>query len=320
MIFSEETMTDFRHIRILCLLLCCVLLCGCGAEPALPKDGGAPSSEESADAEPTETAEPEHVRAPYPEVRVYKGRLLWDRGYVCREQVYLPLPMFCRELNMEPITVERDGKVTVQAHGLELSANAGDDYMKVNGRYVLTPGGYLTVGGELYFPAEAADALFNVGVTVAEDRSRVELDMDQLTVISGGEQYYTLNFDSTDVFWLTRIVFAEATHQSLAARIAVANVVLNRTEHPDYPDTIYGVIFDSKGGVQFDPVLDGAVYNSADELSEIAAYMALDGVNVAGNSLFFVNPDKGDDSWFRSALEYVTTVGEHDFYTIRGTK
>lgn len=311
-------MTKSRHIRLLCLLMGCVLLTACGAESAPSHGSTVPEMEETEQSECPASSEPERINAPYPEVRIYKDKLLWDRGYVCNEQAYIPLSLFCRELNIEPIYVEKDGMLTVQAHGMELKARHGDDYMVVNGRYVLTPGGYIMVGGEMFFPAEAANAIFGAEVDVSEDMSRVELNMDCLTVISGGEQYYTLNFDSADVFWLTRIIFAEATYQPLAGRIAVANVVLNRTKHPEYPDTIYGVIFDDKGGVQFDPVFDGTVYNSADELSEIAAYMALDGVNTAGNSLFFVNPDKGDDSWFRKALEYVTTVGEHDFYTIKG--
>ena len=94
--------------------------------------------------------------------------------------------------------------------------------------------------------------------------------------------------------------------------------MLNRVAHEEYPDSIHEVIFDTKGGVQFDTTLSNAVLNEADELSVIAAYMALDGVNTAGNSLFFVNPAKGDDSWFRAALEHVATIGDHDFYTIKG--
>lgn len=174
---------------------------------------------------PAEDAEPEtHVELPYPEIRIYLDSLLWDRGFVRGETAYLPLSLFCRELNMEPLCVMTDGVLTVQAHSLELSAGAGDEYMTVNGRYIFTPGGFVMVGDEPYIPAEAAEAIFNVKITAAEDMSRLDLNMDGAGVITGGERYYTLNFDSADVFWLSRIIFAEATGQPLAGRIAVGNV------------------------------------------------------------------------------------------------
>lgn len=310
-----------RFVTILCLVLCFGLLAGCGhpgSEPG-PAAAGSPAAEtDGAGDEQPPAQEIEHRELPYPDIRIYKGPLLWDRGFIRDERVYLPMRLFCEELGLAPVTVQNGDVLLMQTQGLELSAKLGDDYMKVNGRYVFSPGGLVMVGDEPYIPAEAAETIFGVAVTAAEDMSRAELDMSGLGVISGGEQYYTLNFDSEDVFWLSRLIFAEATYQPLEGRIAVGNVVLNRVAYSEYPDTIREVIFDTKGGVQFDTTLGDAILNEADELSLIAAYMALDGVNTAGNSLFFVNPDKGDDSWFRSALVYVDTIGEHDFYTIKG--
>lgn len=316
---GDPAASFLRSAALICLIVCLALVTGCAASPSRPPSGGSVQTPEETAAPPAEDAEPEtHVELPYPEIRIYLDSLLWDRGFVRGETAYLPLSLFCRELNMEPLCVMTDGVLTVQAHSLELSAGAGDEYMTVNGRYIFTPGGFVMVGDEPYIPAEAAEAIFNVKITAAEDMSRLDLDMDGAGVITGGERYYTLNFDSADVFWLSRIIFAEATGQPLAGRIAVGNVVLNRVAHEEYPDSIHEVIFDTKGGVQFDTTLSNAVLNEADELSVIAAYMALDGVNTAGNSLFFVNPAKGDDSWFRAALEHVETIGDHDFYTIKG--
>lgn len=303
----------------LCLLLCCTLFCACGTVVG-SHDVSQPTpsprtAEVSAD---TGIEQPEHMELPYPDIRIYLDSLLWDRGFVREGQAYLPLSLFCRELNMSPVSFVSDGVLTVQAQSMELSAREGEEYMTVNGRYIYTPGGFVMVGDEPYIPIEAARAMFNAEIEVAEDMSRVELSLEGAGVITGGSQYYTLSFDSTEVFWLSRIIFAEATDEPLAGRIAVGNVVLNRVAHEEYPDNIYDVIFDTKGGVQFDTTLYGDILNDADELSVAAAYMALDGVNTAGNSLFFVNPDKANDGWFRSALEYVTTIGKHDFYTIKG--
>lgn len=314
-------MTYPRFVKILCLVLCCVLLAGCGRSvgesgPATP---GSPEAEtDSAGDEQSAVQEIEHKELPYPPIRIYKGPLLWDRGFVCDGKVYLPMRLFCEELGIDPVTVYNGETLLMQTQGLELSARSGDDYIKVNGRYVFSPDRFVMVGDEPYIPADTAEAIFLVTVTAAEDMSGAELDLSSLGIISGGEQYYTLNFDSEDVFWLSQLIYAEAESQMLEGRIAVGNVVLNRVAHEDYPDTIREVIFDTRGGVQFDTTLGDAIHRGADELSVIAAYMALDGVNTAGNSLFFVNPSEGDDSWFRRALEYVDTIGEHDFYTIKG--
>lgn len=57
-----------------------------------------------------------------------------------------------------------------------------------------------------------------------------------------------------DLYWLSRIISAESRGESLKGQIAVGNVVLNRVEEDDFPDTIPAVIFDRK---KRDPVPAG---------------------------------------------------------------
>ena len=70
------------------------------------------------------------------------------------------------------------------------------------------------------------------------------------------------------MMWLSRILYAEANTEPLAGKIAVGNVIMNRVKSPEFPDTIYSVIFDRKYGVQFTPVANGSVYNNANEECE----------------------------------------------------
>ena len=67
-------------------------------------------------------------------------------------------------------------------------------------------------------------------------------------------------------------------------------------------------------GVQFSPVETGGIYAEPNELSVIAAKLCLEGYNVAGDSLYFVNPATGSTSWFRETRTFVVTLGDHDFY------
>ena len=161
-------MARSRLIKILCLVLCCALLTGCGRSGGAQKpDEAGHSAKETLITEEEQPAESEteHTELPYPDIRIYKGSLLWDRGFVRDGQVWLPLSLFCRE----PVTVQNGESLTVQAPGLELHAKSGDDYMQANGRYVFAPGSFVIAGDELYIPAETASSIFGVAVTAAED-------------------------------------------------------------------------------------------------------------------------------------------------------
>ena len=94
----------------------------------------------------------------------------------------------------------------------------------------------------------------------------------------------------------------------------MGNVVLNRVNHADFPNTVYGVIFDDRWGGQFEPVRNGAIYNEPTEESVLAAKLCLDGVNTVGNSLYFIAPDLASNHWVMNNRTFVTTIGCHWFY------
>lgn len=122
------------------------------------------------------------------------------------------------------------------------------------------------------------------------------------------------SLDEDAVFWLSRIISAESKGESLEGQIAVGNVVLNRVKSPEFPNTIYGVIFDDRWGGQFEPVRNGTIYLEPTEQSILAAKKCLSGVNNIGNCLYFLAPDLAQNFWIPQNREYVTTIGCHDFY------
>ena len=123
------------------------------------------------------------------------------------------------------------------------------------------------------------------------------------------------NSKEDDIYWLSRIIHAEAQGESYTGKVAVGNVVLNRVASKDYPNTIRGVIYDKQHGyVQFSPVLDGSINNKPNEESTKAAIDALNGVRPVGGALYFLNPDKATNFWIVSNREYYMTIGDHDFY------
>ena len=281
-----------RTVKLLALaLLLCLLVCGV---PAF-----------------AEEAEPEVT-----DMRVYIDGLLTCRGYARGGTALLPAEDICRFFHVE-LSVTRDdtaGKYVLLAPSLEAEIGDGKEYLLANQRYFYAPGGAALIGGELYLPAEALTRLLGLGYTLTEDLRRMDIDSAEMQLIRGSSTYYSDNFGTDDVFWLARIIHAEAANQPLAGQIGVGNVVFNRVASELYPDTVIDVIFDQKHNIQFEPVLRGTVYAEPDEQSLIAACLCLEGYNTVEDCMYFVNPAMADDSWFRGSLSFYATIGDHDFY------
>lgn len=123
------------------------------------------------------------------------------------------------------------------------------------------------------------------------------------------------NINEGDVYWLSRIIHAEASGESYNGKVAVGNVVLNRVSSKDFPNTVYNVIFEYYKNIpQFSPVADGTIYNTPSSESIQAAREALGGSRPVGNSTYFFNPDKASGQWIVRNKSYVTRIGGHVFY------
>lgn len=273
--------------RALALLLALCLLCPGLAAAA--DDGGAQS------------------------VPVYIDGLLSARAYVSGEAVFLPPEAVCAAARLSMSWSEDNGTLTLSVPGAVLTGHKDDGYFEADGRYIYAPDGWLVKGDVLYLPSDAVERLFGVKVSVSAKRDRLELSTDKLTVISGGANYYELNYDAELLYWLPQIINAEAKFEPLAGQIGVGNVVMNRLRSPDFPDTIFEVIYDTEHTVQFEPISTGGIFQEPTEQATIAAYLCLEGYSTVGGSLYFVNPEFGS-GWFDSSLELVETIGHHNFY------
>lgn len=124
----------------------------------------------------------------------------------------------------------------------------------------------------------------------------------------------SVQYSEEDLYWLSRIVHAESQGESFQGKLAVANCVLNRVKSDEYPDSIKEVIFDTKYGVQYQPTVNGSIYETPDSDSINAAKDALSGVNPVGDCLFFFNPDTASNFWISENREFYTAIGNHHFY------
>lgn len=119
---------------------------------------------------------------------------------------------------------------------------------------------------------------------------------------------------------LLKIVEAEAGTEDLKGKILVANVIMNRVEHEEFPDSITDVVYEYRCGVpQFSPVYDGRIYRvTVSEETKEAVKQAIEGVDYSEGALFFVYKsaaDKDNVEWFEKELKPLFKHGVHEFYT-----
>ncbi len=112
---------------------------------------------------------------------------------------------------------------------------------------------------------------------------------------------------------MARLVRAEAVGEPYAGKVAVATVILNRVDSPDFPNSIKSVINQiSNGHYAFTPVQNGQINQPADAASKQAVNEALAFRGQGSGSLFFYNPKTAVSKWIFSR-ETTVTIGKHRF-------
>jgi len=121
----------------------------------------------------------------------------------------------------------------------------------------------------------------------------------------------SISDNEKDLF--ARLVEAEAEGEPYEGKVAVATIVLNRVESPQFPDTVTEVINEVVGDAYaFSPVQNGEINKPASEESTHAVEEALKREDTLHDSIFFYNPEIATDNWIRSR-QTVETIGNHVF-------
>ena len=238
--------------------------------------------------------------------QVLKGRVFNLGGIT-----YVPMFAFADWLGMFTYSYNANtATARVEGENLEITAHAGDLYIVANDRYFYTGREVVQFGGEIYVPILPLTKALNSRVSWRDDINGFYVSSGDTRLLKKGSQVYR----EDEVFWLARIITAEAGGEPMNGKLAVGNVVLNRVRSAAYPNTIYGVIFDKKYGIQFSPVANGTIYNVPTEDAVIAAKMCLEGYSLSSDILYFVNPTKAPDSWIAKNRKYAFSIGNHAFF------
>lgn len=111
------------------------------------------------------------------------------------------------------------------------------------------------------------------------------------------------NTEQTDLYWLSRVIEAEAGGESQTCKQAVGEVILNRVHSPLYPNTIKDVIFQQDSGVyEFTCVQNGWIYHAPSQSSIQAAEAVLaNQVHIVPSALvFYVSQQTPPNNWVRT--------------------
>lgn len=302
-----------RSGRALCLVLLVAMLL---ALFALPR-GAAASAKESA--EPHTRAKisytlpgiPGRDLGSYKRLALTVNRVNISGGApIINGIAYLPLRAFAEAVGGASVSYNASTKTaTLKMSGLYLTVSDGAFVAYANDRalFSFSPAIMMT-NGKMYVPAEAlAKALGLKRDYISESALSYS---GKYTPLIHAAKYYRAD----EVLWLSRIISAEARGESLIGQIAVGNVIMNRVRSSAFPNTIWGVIFDKRYGIQFSPVANGTVYNDPTYTATLAAKICLEGTSLSGDTLYFLNPRVAHSSWIVNNRRYAYTIINHDFY------
>lgn len=130
----------------------------------------------------------------------------------------------------------------------------------------------------------------------------------------------SLDWGAEDSYLLAKIAMAEAEGEGVEGKAMVIMVVLNRVWAEGFPDSIEDVIFDyseEKDIYQFSPVAPGGRWwttEQDEECYEALRIIMVEKWDESEGALYFEATYNGEDTWHSENLEYIKTVGNHNFY------
>ncbi|MCC8120992.1 MAG: spore cortex-lytic enzyme [Oscillospiraceae bacterium] len=108
---------------------------------------------------------------------------------------------------------------------------------------------------------------------------------------------------------LAKVISAEARGEPYEGQVAVGAVILNRVEHPSFPATIAGVVYQPGA---FTCMEDGQIDQQVADSAVRAAQEALNGSDPSGGAIYYFNPGTATSSWIWSR-PLIKVIGSHRF-------
>lgn len=132
------------------------------------------------------------------------------------------------------------------------------------------------------------------------------------------QEIHSMDWDADESYLLAKMAMAEAEGESIEGKAMVIMVILNRVWAEGFPSDIEEVIFaQNKGTYQFSPVAPGGRWWTTEPNEDcwIALNLIMEGQwDESEGATYFEATYNGSNTWHSRNLEYIKTVGNHNFY------
>ena len=201
------------------------------------------------------------------------------------------------------------GNSDATADALSKMGSRGTEVRRIQER--LKNWGYYTGSVDGIFGTKTRDAVVKFqrkhGLTADGIAGPKTLEKIGLPTGSGGGSGSGVS--NSDYNLLARIISAEARGEPYSGQVAVGAVILNRIEHPSFPDTVSGVVYQNGA---FTAVDDGQISRPVADSAYRAAQDCLNGWDPSGGAIYYYNPKTATNKWIRSR-PVIVTIGKHVF-------
>lgn len=208
---------------------------------------------------------------------------------------------------------EKESTLRAEEEQLQsLRKQAQNEELRVNSLVTSTNGSIAQTDGQIS-AAEIETAAYEAELAAQEENLaalRKQLAEEQAMIAKAAKMSWRdiseLSFQEGDRDLLACLIYCEAGNQPYAGQVAVGAVVINRVRSAAYPNTVSGVIYQSR---QFSPVASGRLATRLAIGATSACYQAADeamsGATPVGNCLYF-----------RTVIPEIngTIIGDHVFY------
>ena len=187
--------------------------------------------------------------------------------------------------------------------------SSGEEVRQIQQR--LKDWGYLSGEVDGIYGAQTEEAVryFQRKNGLVVDGIAGEATLAALGLPGGSSSGANSSLNDADYQLLARIISAEARGEPYTGQVAVGAVVLNRVEHPSFPDSVAGVVYQPGA---FTAITDGQINEPIAESAYRAAKDALNGWDPSGGALYYFNPDKTSNAWMHSR-PVILRIGQHLF-------
>ena len=117
------------------------------------------------------------------------------------------------------------------------------------------------------------------------------------------------SYTDSERYLLANVISAEARGEPYLGQVAVGAVILNRVEHPSFPNTIAGVVYQP---LAFTAIADGQINEPIADSAWRAADEALAGSDPTNGALYYYNPAKATSAWIYTRT-VTMQIGNHLF-------